>query len=364
MALRSKLAAWLRRALLWTLLLALPVLLVELGLRIYQRATLGIPVFQFGLSGPRDGGDDPNTAVVSDPRLGWRPSAGWRFHGPTSDSDGASHTITVTQHEHGLRSFGDTQAKRPKVLAIGDSFSQAVCVADGETYYDQLGKQIGAEIFGGGTSGWGTLQESMFLDDLIDRIHPDVIVWQFTNNDFMDNDFDLGKRWRAGCQTLVRPYLDDGNIVYRYSCHGRWATWSRLGYLITTRLDRMRAPAPGEDELVNEIIRVGREHAGFRAAMATTSAIFDRVRARVGATPVVLFHLGTTADPFASAARELALAHGFHFVDSLPAALDLAKRRGDVVLCADGIHYNAAGHRIMAEALVRQFAADHLPPSR
>jgi GDSL-like Lipase/Acylhydrolase family len=359
----AKLRRWGRWLLVWTTLVVIvPFLLSELGLRVYQRKKLGIPIFQFGLRGPADGGADASSAVVGDPRLGWRPSSAYRFHGEVRDADGTAHVISVTQHELGLRSFGDPIARRPKVLAIGDSYTQATCVGDGETYYDRLGAMLGAEVFGVGCSGWGTLQEWMYLDEIIDRIRPDVIIWQFSNNDYMDNDFALGRGWRAGCQAMVRPYWEDGDIVYRYSCHGPWATWSRLGYLITTRLDRARAPAPGHDELMGEIMRRGKDHPGFRAAAEVTSALFDQVRARVGRIPVVLVNLESSVEPFASVTRELAEEHGFYYVASLPWKLQVAEKAGEVVRCQDGVHFNGAGHRIIAETLARKFAAVKLPP--
>jgi lysophospholipase L1-like esterase len=349
-----------KRALRYALLVLAPFVLVEIGLRIQQRISLRIPFWQFGVRAESASADDPATAVTLDSRLGWRPSSGWQMQGQARDADGKSRPISVSQkHPHGLRAFGDV--KKPRLLAVGDSFTQAVCVGDGDTYYERVGAALGLEVFGGGSTGWGTLQELQYLDEIIDEIRPDVILLQFNYNDFMDNDFELGRRWKAGCQTSVRPYLEHGNIEYRYSCHGAWASWTRLGYFIVTRLDRLRAHRPERDELLQEILTTGSSHPGFAAAVAHTSEIFDRVRARAGATPVVFFDVGITAEPFFSTVRRLATEHGFILVGSLPAALDDARKRGVVIECEDRIHFNPSGHRVIADAIVEAMRAQRLP---
>jgi lysophospholipase L1-like esterase len=344
------------------LLLAGSLALVELGVRIDQRVRLGMPMWRLGLAAEASQGPDPNAAVTTDGELGWRASSAFRFHGTVKDAAGAAREVTVTQGRHGYRVYGDVHARRPKILAIGDSYTQAVCVADGETYYERLGKLLGdVEIFGGGTTGWGTLQELLFLERTLDEIKPDVVLWQFSYNDYFDNDYALSRAWTAGCQASVRPFFEDGRIVYRYACHGPWATWTRLGYLLTTRLDRRRAAPPADDPLLQAILRLGPQHAGMRAALDRTAAIFARVRARLGDVPVVLFDVTTTAEPFFGATREIARRNGFAFVATLPAALDQARARGTVTQCEDRVHYASEGQRIIAEELARALTAAGLP---
>src|SRR5437867_3136868 len=91
----------------------------------------------------------------------------------------------------GFRRFGDPSSSRPKLLVVGDSFTHALEVSDDKTYYALLGDRLGAEVFAYGAGGYGTLQESLVLDEYVDIIKPDAILWQFCSNDFVNNDLEL-----------------------------------------------------------------------------------------------------------------------------------------------------------------------------
>ena len=52
-------------------------------------------------------------------------------------------------------------------------------------------KELGIEVFAYGAGGYGTLQEYLILDEVIDEIQPTTMFWQFCNNDFTDNDHAL-----------------------------------------------------------------------------------------------------------------------------------------------------------------------------
>jgi len=328
------------------------LLVVELGLRIVQRVQAGTPIFRFGPSAPVAGIAPSSLPVVSDAETGWAPNPGYHFVGEVSDADGRRRQIEVTQGPHGLRSYGGDKPRR--ILVIGDSFTQALCVDDHDTYYARIAKATDSQVFAAAAAGWGTLQESQYLSRILADIKPDLILWQMAYNDFMDNDFELGKSWKSGCISSVRPYWKPSGIEYRYSCHGAWATIFRLGYLLVTRLDKLTAPK--EDLLVRQIVQQ-QAHPGFAAAVATTSSIFDDVAHKVGNTPVILFLIDSEAAPFSTAARKLATDHKFGFVENVPLYLGRLRRVHATVECADGVHLNDEGHRIVAKALL-----ETLPP--
>lgn len=55
----------------------------------------------------------------------------------------------------------------------------------------------------------------MLLDEFKDRIQPDLILWQFCYNDFMDNSYELSLDWKAGGLALTRPFWVKNGIIYR-----------------------------------------------------------------------------------------------------------------------------------------------------
>jgi hypothetical protein len=184
-----------------------------------------------------------------------------------------------------------------------------------------------------------------------------VIIWQFCMNDFMANDYELERSWTASAMGMPRPYWDDG-AIHRYTPEPfGWLLdlaggSSRLLYLVTVRYERLRFVLDGrEDVLVEAIRQRDLGHPGFRAAVENTREILASTLQRVGGTPVVVFEACTTEAPFHPRIAELAREVGAHFAADLPAAIERASARGQVVYAADGIHWSPEGHRIAARAL-------------
>src|SRR5262245_26780045 len=107
--------------------------------------------------------------------------------------DGSQYPLHVTQGRHGFRRFGEGTGLR--TLVVGDSYTQALAVSDDRTYYDLLQRDVGLQMYAVGSSGYGTLQESMLIDQYFDEIQPLLVVLQFCYNDFMDNDYALAREW-------------------------------------------------------------------------------------------------------------------------------------------------------------------------
>jgi hypothetical protein len=70
-------------------------------------------------------------------------------------------------------------------------------------------------VFGYG--GYGSLQKFLILDDFIDEIKPDMILWQFCNNDYWNDMYEYGikRAYPFGAVSEYVPYLEKGKIVYR-----------------------------------------------------------------------------------------------------------------------------------------------------
>ncbi len=334
-------------------------LVLEVGLRGYQRVTQGISFFDSnGTTEYLDGKAAAKGTSIIDVERGWRPKPNYHFNGIEQNADGSTHPLSMSQESHGFRSFGNLKAPRPRILVIGDSYTQAVEVSDDKTYYAILGDKLGAEIFGVGSRGYGTLQQLQTLDQYVEPIKPNLIIWQFCYNDFMSNYFPLEKRWRAGSIGLNRPYLEDESIVYRVPKPYAWLLQLNRGVFrtvpfVTTYLDRFlyRFRDKNKDTLLETILSQGEADKDFAMAVKVTGQLFDRIRKRGDSTPVLLFEACTTAPIFHSTVAQLARDRGFYFVDQLPAALDRARASGRVIDSYDHVHFNEQGHEIIAEVL-------------
>jgi len=84
----------------------------------------------------------PPKKVVMDDYLGWRANPNYTFSGERARMDGSTEMIAVSFQERGFRAYGNVNTTHPKVLFVGDSFTQAIDASDDETYYTQLGQLL------------------------------------------------------------------------------------------------------------------------------------------------------------------------------------------------------------------------------
>ena len=100
---------------------------------------------------------------------------------------GVPYSVRRSQKQYGFRKFGDPSSTKLKMLVIGDSFTHATAVSDDRTYHALLSKILDVEVFAYGAGGYGTLQEYRYVD----LIKPNIVLWQFCINDFINNDNEL-----------------------------------------------------------------------------------------------------------------------------------------------------------------------------
>jgi hypothetical protein len=345
-----------RRLLAVGLAVCLVVLVLETGYRVRQALTYGTPVWQGVDDLGRDRAlEDRLNPIALDPRLGWRSASNYRFDGVRRNLDGSSYPVHVTFQPDGFRAFGDPNIRRPKVLFIGDSYTQAVSVSDDATYYAVLRRDLDVEIFAYGGGGFGTLQEEMLLDQTFDAIKPDVVVWQYCSNDFVNNSLELESASYLNNNHLVRPYLEGDTVIYELPAADPlglrtfWGMHSRVTYALLTRWDALEADRHATDSVEVTIERLGLQHPGFQRAVDTTRRLMSMVVARAGGRPVVAFSCDEN-EPYTSALQMVSSASGVEFWPDVAQAVDAADAAGQSVRGTD-FHWNPLGHRIVAEVL-------------
>ena len=196
------------------------------------------------------------------------------------------------------------------------------------------------------------------MDEVVDALQPTMVLWQFCNNDFINNDHALEVASTVNNNGWVRPYWERGQIVLRSPKPSgvQMREWisrhSRFLYFLVSRLDRLRARATRETvELAIE--REGAAHPGFARAVQTTDDLMGKVRARVGTIPIYAFSC-EKQEPYNSAFARIAEHHHISYWADVPEAVGEALSMGEDVLASDG-HWNERGHALIASRL-----ADHL----
>ncbi len=327
----------------------------EVSYRLYHWLKYGDPLF----STPEHLMNLHHLPTAGDDYLGWRAMPNYRVVTTIDRGDGKPYSVNVTQNDHGFRLFGDLRTANPTIMVVGDSFTQASEVSDDQTYYSVVKDLLNVEIFAYGASAYGTLQEYMILDTYIDRIHPDVILWQYCSNDLADNIPELATDNFVDYRGWVRPYWVNGHVEYiaprPYSRHlRRFALLhSRLLFLVTRKFDAIFNRYRSPDELLNEI----RRHPAFSRAIQVTDELMGKVKSRARKTPIVAFGCDDVPH-YVKAFSEISAHHGIIFLEGVARSLRHAEENGTVVTGKDHYHWNEVGHRIAGEVI-----ADYLRKS-
>jgi hypothetical protein len=299
------------------------------------------------------------SSIVVDTQLGWRPTPGFRFAGEKLDYKGVKYAVNISQDDNGFRAFGNPASGKLKVLTIGDSFTQAVEVSDDKTYWAVVQKLLDVEMFAYGGGGFGSLQEFMILDKFYDSVKPDLIIWQYSTNDVINNLAELELASRINNNGLLRPYWVNGEINYvlprRRGATLQRATlkYCRLCYIILNRLDRLEAMRT-EHTVEMDTKPDGPAHATFMKSVAVTNDIMGMVRERARTVPIVSFTVGK-GDPYGpeyiDSLTEISRRHDITVLPDVEEAVLVVERRGTNVRAADGAHWNETGHEIAGRAL-------------
>lgn len=294
--------------------------------------------------------------------IGWQPVAHASFDG---EMPGFGH-VRYHTGDHGFRMFGDPATTKPKVLVIGDSFTEAATVSDGETYYHRLAAaRPDLEFFAIGAGGYGTLQELMLVEKWADVIHPDLVLLQMHPNDLINNSHALESRSTTNNNQMVRPYWEQGHVVQAFPENRDWgvlyalARHSALLKLLNVNVMALRARDADSIERT-----LTANDPDVRAATEVTVDLLRQLRARAG-VPVVAFSVRSEAFfPFWSRADVCARA-GVTFIPGVGEAVDAAIVAGEPVtgLPVDS-HWNGRGHAMASEILTAWLASHPLPTLR
>jgi hypothetical protein len=301
----------------------------------------------------------PPRLLALDEELGWLPVSDYLYSGELVDAAGESYPVEIKTNRAGYRAYGDVQTdSRKKVLFLGDSYTYAMHVSNERTYYGILEKELDIEVFAIGVDAYGTLQQYLLADKIIDEIDPDVVVLQFCPNDFINNHYDLEQDSAFNNNGLRRPYFKDNQIQFKTpasfpAVRGFAADYSEFLYFIIKTLDRLKAlPANSSESLIE---KQGVSYPLFKESVETTDQLLSKIRARIPPdTPVYAFSTNH-GFPYHEEFKRLSEENGMQFIDGTSQALRAAESKGITTRAADKAHWNNQGHQIVADVLKNYF---------
>jgi hypothetical protein len=280
----------------------------------------------------------PNIMVL-DPAIGWRHRENLSR---TYYTEGVA--ARVRTYAHGLRTaLPAADDRRPRVLILGDSFVDGLEVSDADHFVTRWAQaRPDLALINAGVGGYSTIQQTMWLDELLPIVKPDRLVLVVDRSDLVDNV----EPYFAGIGP--RPYLTETDDLKPLS-------WEPFRPLLL--------PLPGAEWLhANSVLaylvrnRFVQSSWGARvqeAADAPNRRVPDAIKRQVlsGAIRRILAR-GIATTVVATARKEPLSGRGPGFALA-EAQVDLATVLRPEHFYERDIHWNAAGHLAVAARLSR-----------
>ncbi len=299
----------------------------------------------------------PYDTAEKDDYLGWKMRPGYTYTGEMRDATNQPYQISIHYDQNGFKAFGDTASAKPKVLFLGDSFTASIEASNDKTFYNILADSLGFEAFAYGHAGYSTLQEYMILDKWVDKIKPDLVVWETCSNDFIDNyaQLEIACGYKVG---LRRPYLDrDGSIFYRRPLN----LWQRLKEPIwffrwlNDRWDGLKKNATKQEKLLGEyyIAMENRKYKPYDEAVKRTEKIVAMIRKRLPEKTKLIAFSADFYEPQMSEMKRIFEANGATFLEDPVRLLEATQLEQKIALkSVDNCHWNEKGQAVIAKALM------------
>lgn len=293
---------------------------------------------------------DQRPLYVADRRLHHRMAANWSGFFPEEIvAEIGRAEVPIRTNSIGLRNAEVVQPKPAgvtRILALGDSVTFGWGLRGEDAYPSQLASLLATlrpgqsfDVINAGISGYGTWQQSLWLQEQGLDLQPDVVVVQMHLNDAADNLWGtLG--WQGGGQSWLaqRSYL--ARLVQR---------------VLGSAAPRSAAPCAAD-------WKVGAEQVCWQRTEQLLSELRAEARSAGAVTVLLPFPMRWQVEPgvrdarawvdaarYQDALRQYAQRNGWLFVDPLPAFRQ--SHAAGQSLFLDVGHPNEAGQRLMAQEL-------------
>ena len=234
---------------------------------------------------------------------------------------------------------------RKTVLLIGDSFTHASHLANQDVYFHKL-SDFNINFYSYGVVGWNNYQEVLKVKELISRISPDILIWQLSANDLIENVYEIEKR--LGKKSFGRPYLDEnGNVFYdsQVSIISRTRVLFNKSRTISFIFDRLHSTFENTERKIEFSLQEKEK------SKKITSLIFKEMKTLIPpSSKIVVFNAGPL--PFDQKLfKDIALNSGFIYLEEIEDTINLAKASGKPYFTPDAFHWTKEGHQFIQSLL-------------
>jgi Family of unknown function (DUF5989)/GDSL-like Lipase/Acylhydrolase family len=337
-------------------------------------------------------GCGPKPAVVEfDAQRGWANRKGVTVHRSMSE-----FATDYTLNSHGMRGHETTVEKpagQKRILFVGDSFTLGFTVDDEKSFVRVLERDLRAnghdvEALNGGTEGYSTDQELLFLQLVGKQFQPDYVVFAPYLNDVHQNTIAKYAIREKPLFKLVGTDVAPTNLPLATPVEKTWLERStalgNLAYNIRNPQKLATIPRAGKQWRLEDCPLLIDAPVEVEEAWTMTAALVKKIAAEtvaMGAKPVALIipnrweiHAdaplpvtlpGATRadlDPAKPTNRFAAICQeaGFVVVDPRPKLLAEAGKGTTLYFMGQDFHFNADGFQLAAGALLERFVQPDL----
>ncbi len=303
----------------------------------------------------------PGQLLPRDSELyGWDPWPNVNYTTQIAYPGGTERTINLTFYADGFKRFPSMTDNRIRILVIGDSFTQADHVSDNEPYYAYLEDIPNVSVFVKGVNAWGTTQEYLFLNKSYDMLKPQIIILQFCDNDFINNDYNLEQRTYWQNIARIRPYFEHGKFIYKNPALIQLPLIgdSQLQRFINYKYDALvEKTISHDDNLELKIFADQYAVKDFNASIQTTDALIALFSARANHSKIFSFNACIWLSD-ESAYTRIMVRHNITVINVAPTLRTLALN--NTVYTLD-YHWTPIGHKA-AGMIMRDQIEQYLYP--
>jgi len=280
----------------------------------------------------------------------WDPALGYTLKPGACTFANTEYRTTLRVNSVGVRDSEEALAA-PEIVVLGDSFAMGWGVEGEETFAAVLGHASGARVLNAAVPSYGSVRELKMLGR-VDRSRVRTLVWQFCNNDYVENDAYAKNGNRL--PTLSREEWE--GWVLKHERDRRYVPGRYLLRTVGSRLAGLLPPAnsdPSSPDPRDAAVRKN-QIAYFLNALETSPVDLSAFR-------IVLFELNgrnLNADWFLPMLADEILRGGHPEVARRLVLVDVAGRLSDRDFYLLDDHLTPAGHRRVAEILL-----PHLGPA-
>ena len=282
----------------------------------------------------------------------------------------------VTTNSRGFRG-GEVEIPKPsgrlRIVALGDSVAFGWGVNDADTFCQQLEQQflarrpdVDIDVVNLAVPGYATRQEVALLERNLAALQPDVVLLGFYENDLPDtmDDKDVSGTRISAVKAA------DGQVLHMSPGPSSWierqARRSRAVYIASHALKGLAHHGEGKPGSSMELdLLEGRRSPELETAWQRVSAQLETLEAsataRGFAAGIVVLPpreqvVGLYPDSeYQKRIGRIAAQLGMFVIDPLPALKARAGHAGSLFIPYDRNHPSAAGHRVIAQAIMEYF---------